>query len=122
MKYLCLVYFEPKIWDTITKSQAEQIDRESTDYNDELQRRGNHIAAQALQSVDTATTVRIRNGKVSITDGPFAETNEVLGGFVLIHARDLNEALQIATEIPLARMGLASIEVRPVLEPQQLKV
>lgn len=116
MKYLCLVCFEPKIWDTIAKDESEQIDRESSAYNEELQKRGNHIAAQALQPVDTAVTVRVRNGKVSVTDGPFAETKEVVGGFLLIHARDLNEAIQIASKIPVARLG--SIEVRPVLEPQ----
>lgn len=117
MKYLCLVYFEPHIWDTMSQSDAEQIDRESLAYNEELQARGHHIAAQALQSVDTATTVRVRNGKMSITDGPFAETKEVLGGFILIHARDLNEAIQVAADVPLARWG--SIEVRPILEPRQ---
>lgn len=120
MKYLCLVYFEPEIWDTMSRSESEQIDQESMAYNEELQQRGHHIAAQALQSVETATTVRVRNGKVSITDGPFAETKEVLGGFVLIHARDLNEAIQLAAKIPLARRG--SIEVRPVLEPQSSKL
>ena len=115
MKYVCLVYFDPQIWDNISKSESEQLTLESNAYNEELQNRGNHIAAQALQSVETATTVRVRNGKMSITDGPFAETKEVLGGFLLVHARDLNEAIQIAAKVPLARLG--SIEVRPVLEP-----
>ena len=69
---------------------------------------------QALQPVDTATTVRVRNGKLSTTDGPFAETKEQLGGFILIEARDLNEAIQVAAKIPLARQG--SIEVRPIRE------
>lgn len=116
MKYICLVYFEPNIWDTMSKRESEQMERDSNAYNEELQNRGIHIAAQALQSVDTAITVRIRNGKVSLTDGPFAETKEVLGGFLLIHSRDLNEAIQIASKIPAARLG--SIEVRPVYEPQ----
>lgn len=117
MKYLCLIYFEPEIWDTVSESESEQMERESQAYNQELQDRGNHIAAQALQPVETAITVRVRNGKVSTTDGPFAETKEVLGGFLLVHTRDLNEAIQIASKMPVAR--LASIEVRPVLEPRQ---
>jgi hypothetical protein len=76
--------------------------------------RGHFIAAQALESVDAATTVRIRNGKVSVTDGPFAETNEQIGGFILIEAKDLNEAIQLASKIPSIRLG--GIEVRPIKE------
>jgi hypothetical protein len=83
-------------------------------YNDELRQKGQLIAVQRLQSVDTATTVRVRNGKLSTTDGPFAETKEQLGGFFLIEARDLNEALQIASRLPGARLGC--IEVRPISE------
>ena len=116
MKYLCLICVEPEIWDRMSKSEMEQIAVESSAYNDELQKRGSHIAAQALQPVDTAVTVRVRNGKASVTDGPFAETKEVVGGFLLIHAVDLNEAIQIASKIPTARLG--SIEVRPVFEPE----
>lgn len=73
---------------------------------------GRMLAAEALQPVETATTVRLRGGKLSITDGPFAETKEQLAGFYLVDARDLNEALQIAGKIPAARVG--SVEVRPV--------
>jgi hypothetical protein len=116
MKYLCLVYFEGKIWDTISQKESDAITEESLAYDEELMKRGHLIAAQALDSIDTATTIRVRNGKVSTFDGPFAETKEVLGGFVLIHARDLDQAIQIASKIPLARWG--SIEVRPVLELQ----
>jgi len=115
VKYLCLIYFEPGIWDRMSANESEQIARESSAYNDEMQASRHHIAAQALQPVDTAVTVRVRNGKMSTTDGPFAETKEILGGFLLIHARDLNEAIQIASRIPAARFG--SIEVRPVFEP-----
>lgn len=114
MKYLCLVYFEGKIWDTMSQKEADAITEESLAYDEELTRDGHLIAAEALDSVQTATTVRVRNGKMSTFDGPFAETKEVLGGFNLINARDLNEALQIASKIPLARWG--SIEIRPVLE------
>jgi hypothetical protein len=116
MKYLCLVYFEANMWDAISQKESDAITEESLAYDEELLKRGNLIAAEALDSVHTATTVRVRSGKVSTSDGPFAETKEVLGGFVLIHAQDLNEALQIASKIPLARWG--SIEVRPVLELQ----
>jgi hypothetical protein len=79
---------------------------------DELRSSGQHIAADALQTVETATTIRVRNGKVSITDGPFAETKEQLGGFFLIEARDLNEAIRIASKIAGARIGC--VEVRPL--------
>jgi hypothetical protein len=83
---------------------------------DGLRKSGFLIAAEPLEPVDTATTVRVRNGKVSITDGPFAETKEQLAGFYLIDARDLNEAIQVASKIPPAREG--SVEVRPVRELQ----
>ena len=116
MKYLCLVYFEAKIWDTISQKESDAITEESLAYDEELLKQGHLIAAEALDSIYTATTVRVRNGKVSTTDGPFAETKEVLGGFVLINARDLDAAIRIASNIPLARWG--SIEVRPVLELQ----
>ena len=114
MKYLCLVYFEGKIWDIMSQKESDAITKESQAYDEELMRSGHFVAAEALDSVHTATTVRMRNGNVSTTDGPFTETKEVLGGFVLIHAQNLDEAIQIASKIPLARWG--SIEVRPVLE------
>src|SRR5271168_4409892 len=96
----------------LSKSQA-LID-ESLAYDDTLRKGGHFIAAQALESVQAATTVRLRNGKVSITDGPFAETNEQIGGFILIEAKDLNEAIQLASKIPVIRLG--GIEVRPIKE------
>jgi len=114
MKYLCLVYFEGKIWDIMSQKESEALAAESFAYDQGLMKSGHFIAAEALDSVHTATTVRVRSGKVSTTDGPFTETKEVLGGFILVNARDLDEAIQIASKIPLARWG--SIEVRPVLE------
>jgi hypothetical protein len=105
MKYLCLVYMDERTMDAIP-------DSECLAFGDGLRKNGQCIAAEALQSVDTATTVRVRSGKVSMTDGPFAETKEQLAGFYLIDARDLNEAVQVASRIPPARVG--SIEVRPV--------
>jgi hypothetical protein len=96
-------------------SEAEQkaLTRESLAYDEDLRKGGHFLGANALQPVNSATTIRVRNGKVSTTDGPFAETKEFLGGYILIEARDLNEAIQVATKIPMARKG--SIEVRPVL-------
>jgi len=107
MKYLCLVYLEDRKLHAVA-------DRECAACGDGLRKRGALLAAEALQPVDTATTVRVRNGKMSITDGPFAETKEQLAGFYLIDARDLNDAIQIAATIPPAREG--SVEVRPVRE------
>ena len=107
MKYLCLVYLEEKKIDDVPDSDCKAC-------GDNLRKSGHSIAAEALQSVSTATTVRVRNGKVSVTDGPFAETKEQLAGFYLIDARDLNEAIQLASKIPPARVG--SIEVRPTRE------
>jgi hypothetical protein len=104
MKYLCLVYLESEKLHAVPDTECKA-------YSDTL--RGNVlVAAEALEPVETATTVRLRNGKVSVTDGPFAETKEQLAGFYLLEARDLNEAIQIASKIPPAREG--SIEVRPV--------
>jgi hypothetical protein len=107
MKYLCLVYLDEKRLDEVADSECKV-------YGDALRKGGHAIAAEALQSVHSATTVRVRNGNVSVTDGPFAETKEQLAGFYLIDARDLNEAIQLAAKIPPARVG--SIEVRPVRE------
>lgn len=105
MKYLCLVYLE--------ENRLEEVpDHHCVAFDESVRESGHCIASEALQSVQTATTVRVRNGKTSITDGPFAETKEQLAGFYLIEARDLNEALQIAARIPPARVG--SIEVRPI--------
>jgi hypothetical protein len=105
MKYLCLVYLD--------KDKLHAVpDRECLACGDGFRSSGLLVAAEALQPVETATTVRVRHGKVSITDGPFAETKEQLAGFYLVEARDLNEAIQIASKIPPAREG--SIEVRPV--------
>lgn len=114
MKYACLVYFEGSKLGALSRTESDAVTRESIDYDRELERRGHLILAQALQSPEAAITVRVRSGRVSTTDGPFAETKEQLAGFVLVEARDLNEAVQLAARIPLAELGC--IEVRPVLE------
>jgi hypothetical protein len=107
MKYLCLVYGEEK-------KIGAMSDDECMAYDEALRNRGQCLASEALLPVQTATTVRVRNGKVSISDGPFAETNEQVAGFYLVDARDLNDAIQIASEMPPARVG--SVEVRPIRE------
>jgi hypothetical protein len=109
MKYLCLVYSEE---DTLHALPESPRDEECMAYAEALRQNGHLIAGEALESTRTATTVRVRGGKLSVTDGPFAETKEQLAGFYLIEARDLNEAIQVAGKIPPARVG--SIEVRPV--------
>jgi hypothetical protein len=114
MKYLCLVYFEPVIFDRMSQAEKQMLDRDSLAYDEELQRRGELIHAEALQSPKTAVTVRVRNKSVSSTDGPFAETKEELGGFILVEAKDLEDAKRIAAGIPLAKYG--SIEVRPIYD------
>ena len=112
MRYLCLAYEEENILNALSGSEWDALRKETLAYVEELRKGGSFISAEALQSVQSASTVRVRNGKLSITDGPFAETKETLGGFFLINARDLNEALRVASKWPSARLG--SIEVRPV--------
>jgi hypothetical protein len=112
MKYLCMVCLDEKKLNALSKSELQTQDDESLAYDRTLQERGHLIAAQALESVQSATTLRLRGGKVSVTDGPFAETTEQIGGFLLIEAKDLNEAIQLASKIPVLRLG--GIEVRPI--------
>ena len=114
MKYLCLVYLEETKLDALSKREFDALLGEALAYDDVMRQGGHYVASEALQSVQTATTIRTRNGKLSMTDGPFAETKEQLGGFILIEARDLNEAIQVASKIPPGRLG--SIEVRPIKE------
>ena len=112
MKYLCLVYYDEKDLEAMPADEFAAFSEEHVVLDEELRRSGHSIVAEALQPVHTATTLRVRNGKLSTTDGPFAETKEQLGGFYLLEARDLNEAIQAAARIPAARVG--SIEVRPI--------
>ena len=113
MRYVCLVYFDQEAL-FAHEAEVETCARDGQAFNDDLAARGHLVVSHALAPVGEAMTVSVRDGKMSATDGPFTETKEVLGGFVLIEARDLNEAVKIAAEIPLARKG--SIEVRPVLD------
>jgi hypothetical protein len=116
MKYLCLIYDEEKKLHSMTKSEMDGLMQEYFAFTKAIQESGNLLGGNDLQPVQNATTVRVRGGKVSTTDGPFAETKEQLGGYYLIEAADLNAAIQIAARIPSARLG--SIEVRPIQEHQ----
>lgn len=112
MKYLCLAYEDEATLNALSRPQWEVLRQETIDYVDTLRRDGKLIATEPLQSARTAVTVRVRNDRLTTVDGPFAETKEQLGGYFLIEARDLNEAIQIAGRWPSARFG--TIEVRPL--------
>jgi hypothetical protein len=120
MRYLCLVYGTEDSLPVMqnpnptSSAEADALTRDSLAYNDLLQASGHFIAAQVLQSVRTATTVRVRGGRVLVTDGPFAETKEQLLGFILIEAKDHDDAVEVASKIPLARLG--SVEVRSIMD------
>jgi hypothetical protein len=114
MKFVCLIYSERARLDALPRNELDVIMREYFAYTASIKRSGHHLAGEALQPVRTARTVRERNGKVSVTDGPFAETKEQLGGFYLIEAADLDAAVQVASTIPGVRWGC--VEVRPIQE------
>jgi hypothetical protein len=114
MKYLCLAYEAEETFKTMPREEWDKVREETLSYVEALKRSGHLIDARPLQSATTAVTLKVRSGNLSVTDGPFAETREQLGGFFLIEARDLNEAIQIASKWPGARYG--EIEVRPVAE------
>jgi hypothetical protein len=116
MKYLCLVYMEPNVFDGWTPERGQALVNRAMDYDVELRKAGQFVAADALEPVSTAQTVRVRDGKALVTDGPFAETREILGGFVLIEAQSMDEAVAVARKMPMAEVG--SIEVRPILQLQ----
>lgn len=114
MKYLLFCCHEEKKLDSLSKSECETLMDETSAYCEALKKSGHLIAVEQLDRAQAAMTVRVRNGKLSVTDGPFAETKEQVGGFFLINARDLNEAIQVASKFPSVRLG--SLEVRPVRE------
>jgi hypothetical protein len=114
MKYLCLVYHDAAALDALTERERAALTCETRAYRAELQRSGRHVAAGALQPARAAVTVRVRDGRLSVSDGPLVGTREQLGGFCLIDARDLNDAIRLAAGMPPARLGW--IEVRPLLE------
>ena len=112
MQYLLLIYDNEKIWADMPKEESQKLFGEYMQFTQDIKKSGHFVAGDALQPVSTATTVRIRNGKSQVTDGPFAETKEQLGGYYLVEAKDLDEARKIAEKIPSVRFG--SIEIRPV--------
>jgi len=114
MKYLLLIYQDEKQWATLTEAERQKIYAEYGQLRQELVTSGQFVGGSQLHPVTTASSVRVRNGKEMVTDGPFAETHEQLGGYFLIEAKDLDEALGIAARIPSAREG--TIEVRPIVE------
>ena len=116
MKYLCLICAET-VMETMAPETAAQQYQEYAAFTDSIKRSGHFVSANRLQPVDTATTLRVRNGQVVVTDGPFAETKEQFGGYYVIEARDLNEAIQVAAKIPGARYGC--VELRPIAEDAQ---
>ncbi len=114
MKYMLLIYHDEQSWNAITESERQQISLEYRRLREQLVSRGQFVTASQLQPISTATSVRVRDGKELVTDGPFAETHEQLGGYFLIEAENLDEATTIAAQIPSARTG--TIEVRPLVE------
>lgn len=116
MKFICLICAET-VMEQMPKTDAEKHFQEYAEFTRDIKRNGHFISANRLTPVDTAITVRVRDGKVSTTDGPFAETKEQFGGYYVIEARDLNEAIQVAAKIPGARFGC--VEVRPIAEDAQ---
>ena len=114
MKYLCLVYHDEKQLNALTPSEYDALIAETLAYDEEIRQSGHYVTSNALAFVASATSIRVRGDKIAITDGPFVETREQLGGYILIEARDLNEAIRIAAKMPPARLG--GIEVRPVQE------
>lgn len=112
MLYLCLIHMGPDTFKGFTDADGRQLDRDSLNYDKELEAGGHYVAAEALQGPENAVMVKVRGGEISTTDGPFSETKEHLGGFILIEARDMNEAIRLAAGIPMAK--LAQVEVRPV--------
>ena len=114
MRYICLVHADPKHFEQLSREQQQDLDRRSMAYDRELTEKGQYLAAEAIQDASSAVLVRVRNGEVSTTDGPFIETKEQMAGFILIEAHDMNEALRLAAGIPMAELG--TIEVRPVYQ------
>jgi hypothetical protein len=115
MKYMLLIYADEKVW---TDSERQACYEESTQFAHQLHAKGQFLAAGPLQSVATATSVKVRDGKRVVTDGPFAETREQLGGYFLVDAKDLDEAIKIASQIPAGRKG--TVEIRPMVEVEGL--
>jgi hypothetical protein len=114
MKYLCMIFLDEKKLNAMNAKELQDLDDVSLAYDRTLREDHHFLAAQALEPVSKAVTIRLTNGKPMLTDGPFAETREQIGGFILLEARDLNEAIELASKIPVIRLG--GVEVRPIKE------
>ena len=114
MKYMLLIYHDEQSWASISEAERQQIYGEYRNLREQLQSNGQFVTGSQLQPITTATSVRVRDGQELVTDGPFAETREQLGGYILIEAKNLDEAARIAARIPSARTG--TVEVRPLVE------
>ena len=117
MRYLCLIYEDEKWWEKASEADMQKGMADYNGFTQSIKQSGKYIGGEALQPTKTATSVRIRNGKLSTTDGPYVETKEQLGGYYLINAKDLNDAVQVASRIPGAQHG--TVEVRPIMEFNQ---
>ena len=120
MKYICLGYLEPGKFENMSESERNTVFDECFSYNDELRKNRHLLAEEALQPASTAVTLDWKNGKVTVTDGPYAETKEQLGGIQLIEARDLNHAIQLISQSPGLRLGCGTIEIRPVADISEI--
>jgi hypothetical protein len=114
MKYMLLIYDDEQVWAKMAATEQQKLFGEYMAFSDSIRKSGHYISGAPLQPIATATSVRIRNDKQLVTDGPFAETHEQLGGYYIVDARDLDEAIGIAARIPSVRLG--TIEIRPVME------
>ena len=114
MKYLCMMYYDEANVNALSQSEFDALVDRSLGYTEDLKKTGHYVAADGLQPVATATTLRLHNGKLSITDGPFAETKEQLGGFYIIEAADMDEAIRLASGMPPLQLGC--VEIRPLRE------
>jgi hypothetical protein len=111
MRYLCLIYHDEKVLAAMPEAEMSALNARHLAFNEEILARGQFIEAEALQPPAAATCLRVRNGKVALTDGPYMETKEMVAGFYLIEARDLNEAIHVASKLPSAPLG--TVEIRP---------
>jgi hypothetical protein len=118
MRYICLGYMDPQKWETMSESERNAFIDECLAYDDVLRKNGHFVGGEALQSPRTATTLRSQNGKISVTDGPYAETKEQLGGILVLEAKDLNHAIQLMSKHPGVRGG--SFEIRPAEDLTQM--
>ena len=120
MKYICLGYIEPDKFENMSESERNTILDECFSYGDELRKNGHLVAEEPLQPANTAVTVGWKNGKVAVTDGPYAETKEQLGGIQVLEARDLNHAIQLISQCPGVKLKCGTIEIRPAADINEI--